>query len=151
MCAVLHGVYLDFFKMAAGNFAWNRVFSCSLLFFWGGKQISIFEIFWIFWIYWNFWTLKKIRIFKVYENFDILLNFYYIHLNSENLEIFRNLMKYFIFDENLGKQCFLPKFTFSVFVINVSFLTSVVGKCTLCNKWWNSFMNQKFNKNVNII
>ena len=27
MCAVLHGeCNMDFFKMAAGNFAWNRVF-----------------------------------------------------------------------------------------------------------------------------
>jgi hypothetical protein len=42
----------------------------------------------------------------------------------------------------------------SVFVINVSLLTSVVcycqhglrrkhGKCSLCNEWWHSFMNQR--------
>ena len=44
----------------------------------------------------------------------------------------------------------------SVFVINVSLFTSVVcyyqnglrrkhGKCLLCNKWWNSFMNKGLN------
>jgi hypothetical protein len=44
----------------------------------------------------------------------------------------------------------------SVFVINVSFFTSVVGywqnglrrkhgKCSLCNNWWHSFMNQRLN------
>jgi hypothetical protein len=33
MCAVLHGVLYEFFKMAAGNFASNRVFSFSQLFF----------------------------------------------------------------------------------------------------------------------
>ena len=44
----------------------------------------------------------------------------------------------------------------SVFVINVSLITSVVcycqnglrrkhGKCSLCNKWWHSFMNQRLN------
>jgi hypothetical protein len=44
----------------------------------------------------------------------------------------------------------------SVFVINVSLFTSVVcycqnglrrkhGKCSLCNEWWHSFMNQRLN------
>jgi len=64
---------------------------------------------------------------------------------------------YFVF---FGKQFFFfrnSRFPVrSVFVINVSLFTSVVcycqnglrrkhGKCSLCNEWWHSFMNQKLN------
>ena len=87
------GVQYGFFKMADGNFAWNRVISFS--------QLCCL-----------FWKKKN-----------------------------------------------LPKFTFSVrsvFVINVSLFTSVVcycqndlrrkhGKCSLCNEWWHSLMNQRLN------
>ena len=42
MCAVLHGVYNGLFKMAAWNFAFNRVLSFSQLFclFWEKKCSS---------------------------------------------------------------------------------------------------------------
>ena len=60
----------------------------------------------------------------------------------------------------LGGGDFFPRYSRfpvrSVFVINVSLFTSVVcfcqnglrkkhGKCSLCNEWWHSFMNQRLN------
>jgi len=69
-------------------------------------------------------------------------------------------LKVLKFYEKFGKQnVFFPNSRFpvrSVFVINVSLLTSVVcyyqnglrrkhGKCSLIYKWWNSFMNQSLN------
>ena len=66
--------------------------------------------------------------------------------------VFHNYLVYF------GKKNFRnSRFpVWSGFVINVSLFTSVVcycqnglrrkhGKCSLCNEWWHSFMNQRLN------
>ena len=87
------GVQYGFFKMADGNFAWNRVI--------GFPQLCCL-------------FLKK----KFFRNSRFPVR--------------------------------------SVFVINVSLFTSVVcycqnglrrkhGKCSLCNEWWHSLMNQRLN------
>ena len=94
--SILHGgcncmpyyivVQYGFFKMAAENFAWNRVFIFSQLFFFLEKKIWIFEMFWNFCD--NFELLKKkillfwnfMIILKFYEIFEILWNFW----NFEN-------------------------------------------------------------------
>ena len=86
-------------------------------------------------IFWNF-----MKCLKFYEIFYILWNFWKLK-----------------FYENFEKKKFFPNSRYpvrSVFVINVSLLTSVVcncqnglrrkhGKCLLCNKGWHSFMNQR--------
>ena len=111
---------------------------------------------------WYFMKILKVltflEIFRNFENFEIFRNF-------ENFEIFRNFLKsYEIFEiyENLRKKFsseihVFRSYQFSL-LMNVSLFTSVVcymyyqnglrrkhGKCSLCNKWWNSFMNQRLN------
>jgi hypothetical protein len=67
--------------------------------------------------------------------------------------VFHNYFIYF------GKKKFIWNSRFpvrSVLIINISLFTSVVcycqnglrrkhGKCSLCNEWWHSFMNQRLN------
>jgi hypothetical protein len=68
--------------------------------------------------------------------------------------VFHNYFVFFWKKKNFFRNSrFLVR---SVFVINVTLFTSVVcycqnglqrkdGKCSLCNEWWHSFMNQWFN------
>ena len=96
------------------------------------KILKILKFLEIFWNLMKFW--------KFYENFQILWNFWkFMKIWAEN-NFFRN--------SNFPVR--------SVFVINVSLFTSVVcycqnglrrkhGKCSLCNEWWHSFMNQRLN------
>ena len=67
--------------------------------------------------------------------------------------VFHNYFVFFMEKKIFRNSCFPVR---SVFVINVSLFTSVVcycqnglrrkhGKCSLCNEWWHSFMNQRLN------
>ena len=80
-------------------------------------------------------------------------------LQSQIYEIFEILEILWTFGKQILNMFFFRNSRFpvrSVFVINVSLFTSVVcyyqnglrrkhGQCSLCNKWWNSFMNQRLN------
>ena len=72
---------------------------------------------------------------------------------KSSIEFFTIILS-FLWKKNMFRNSHFP--VRSVFVFNVSLITSFVcycpngyrrkhGKCSLCNEWWHSFMNQRLN------
>ena len=78
------------------------------------------------------------RVIWIFQNGDHKIEYLVFH-------------KYFVFLEKKKIPSEIHVFrSDQIFVINILLFTSVVcycqnGKCSLCNKWWHSFMNQRLN------